>query len=443
MSISVSRQALSRLGRSLVFRLFLVALTLYTLYHCVSAFSDRVTTDVVTQATEYTTVSGEAVLFRDETVVTVSGGPYLCSYPHENGAKVNARATLAQLFATAGEANELANRQAALNALDRQLALLESTALTDTLAALPSLRADASKALLSSARHVTGNAPMSELSDDAFALLRTLHRITALTGEGGTAATPTATLMAERQRLLMSTGHSSRTVTVADVSTDASGGYFYYGTRVDGYEDIFRRSALASMTLSELDALLATPARDYGTGVSVTVVGKLARTHVWSIAVSLDPDVALTLEVGQRYPVTFTDEYELSLNMTLDRTIGSRAEGRIVAVLSCTELPRDFTFTRFSNVTLTLDATSGYRIPETALTEVDGVTGVYILEDGRVCFRTVDILLRGEGYALVYAPTKQQREDEADDTYHAHRYVSLRDIVITEGDDLYDGKYID
>ena len=107
MSRSITREALSRLGRSLALRILLVAVTVYALYHCVAAFSDRVTTDIVAMGTEYTTLRGEAVLFRDETVVTAAGGPHLCSYPYRNGAKVNATATLAQLYAVSAERRRL------------------------------------------------------------------------------------------------------------------------------------------------------------------------------------------------------------------------------------------------------------------------------------------------------------------------------------------------
>ena len=70
---SATRQAMGRLGASLAFRIFIALMILYILYHCVASFSDRVVTDVVTDGSAHTTLSGEAVLFRDETVLTVVG----------------------------------------------------------------------------------------------------------------------------------------------------------------------------------------------------------------------------------------------------------------------------------------------------------------------------------------------------------------------------------
>ena len=442
MSVRVTKQALSRLGRSLAFRIFIALLLLYVAYHCVSAFSDRVQTDVVVKGEERVTVSGEAVVFRDETVYCVSGGQYLCSYPLENGAKVNARSTLAQLYATSGDADTVRSNQAMLTALDRQIAIAESAPSTDMLSSLAAIQQDARQAILANARSASDGAPMSVIADGSFSLLLSLNRIGALTGgEGSGRDRLVAALRTERQRLLMSSGYSSRTVTLADVGANITGGYFYYGECVDGYESVFCRSALDTLTLASYDALLSTPPTEYGT--AVTPVGKLVASYEWSIVVPIASLVAGDMEIGERYSVRFTDEYDLTLSMTLDKLIGSTLGERVLAVLSSDVTPAGFDYTRFSSVEITLDTVSGYRVPETALYEVDGATGVYILDGGRVCWRAVDIVAQGQGYVLAYIPTDDERQSEQDGTYHADRYIALRDVVITQGDDLYDGKYID
>ena len=48
----MNKATLKRLFGSLAFRLLIVVLILYTVYHCVAAFSDRVVTDVVTSGKE-------------------------------------------------------------------------------------------------------------------------------------------------------------------------------------------------------------------------------------------------------------------------------------------------------------------------------------------------------------------------------------------------------
>lgn len=442
MSRAVTKQALGRLGRSLALRALIALLLLYILYHCVAAFSDRVVTDVIVEGEQRATVSGEATIFRDEVVYCVYGGQYLCSYPLENGAKVNAHSTLAQLYAAAGDAEAVKSNQALLSALDRQIAVAERAPGTDTLSALAAIQEQARQSVLTNAQSISNGAPMSTVADGSFSLLLALNRIGALTGGADEGSDRLAALLrTERQRLLLSAGYSARTVTLADIGKDMTSGYFYYGDRVDGYENVFRRSELKNLTLVSYDALMATPRTEYGAGT--TAVGKLVASYAWSIVVPMDSAVAADMEIGESYSVSFTDEYDLTLSMTLDDLVGSPLGERMLAVLSSKVAPPAFNYTRFSSVEITLDTVHGYRVPETALRELDGVTGVYILDGGRVCWRTLEIVAKGEGYVLAYAPTKDERESEQDSTYHADRYIALRDVVIAEGEDLYDGKYID
>ena len=434
------RQVYARLGRSIAFRLLVVGMVLYAIYHAVAALSPRLLTDLVVSGEQTTTLSGQAVIFRDETVVTATGGRYLCSYPLENGAKVNSQSTLCQLYATSLSEDELQVAQSTLVALDRQIALAERMPSHDTLSVLNSLRESARDQVIANNQKATDGAPMSAISDGAFSLLLSLHRIDALTGQSGGGQDVLAALRGERTRLLMSTGYSSRTLTVADANAPSTSGYFYYADRVDGYEALFARSALSSLTLSELDALLENGPQIAGPGVSV--VGKLAASQRWSAVVSVDPELARDLKIGQRYTLTWPDEYDKTFSMTLSRVIGSVADGHAYAVFDTSELPNDFSFPRFSRVTLTLSSVQGYRVPEDALCESGGRTGVYILKGGRVSFRAAEVLARADGYVIVYAPSAEQRRDEQDTTYHADRYLALQDVVIVEGKDLYDGKYI-
>ena len=442
---TATRQALARLGASVAFRIFVVLMILYILYHCVASFSDRVVTDVVTDGTARTTLSGEAVLFRDETVLTAAGGSALCSYPNENGAKVNTRSVLSELYPMAGDAATRSQHQRTLTALDRQIALADryGTA-SELLSVLPTLRTQTRDELLAVTALASEGAPMREIEERTDALLLLLHRIRALTGEGLSMSATVVALRAERASLLGAALYHSRTLTLADVSPDTKGGYFYHASSVDGYEDVFRASLLEGLTVTQFASLRTAQPTDYGTGV--TVIGKLAHSYEWSIVLPLDGASAASLEVGEDYPVTFTDGNATTLDMTLVRTVTDPASPTVLAVLRCSVTPSGFTYPRFAHVSLTLDTRKGYRIPETALIGQDGENGengVYILDGGRVSYRDVRILFRGEGYVIVYAPTTEERGSEEESTYHYDRYVALRDVVITEGDDLYDGKYID
>jgi putative membrane fusion protein len=335
-----------------------------------------------------------------------------------------------------GDTQTLQEMQAKLSVLDRQIALCEKLPLSDMLSSLPALQQAAREQLMENNRLSSSGAPLHSLDTGSFDLLLLLNRIAALTGESPSASVLIATLKAERQ-VLLSSAHG-QTVTLQNISSASTGGYFFYADTVDGYEDILSRAALADMTAEKWAQLRSQPPRTFGNGV--TVVGKLADSFRWSIVLPVSVDVAERLEEGNAYPVIFSHQQGLTLPMTLERIIP--AQNQALLVLTTEVMPEGFSYPRFSQVELIIEETQGYRVPETALVEADGRTGVYILERGRITWRDIRILSRGEGYVLVYAPTQAEREDGEDDTYHYDNYLALRDVVITEGDDLYDGKYI-
>ncbi len=442
----MSRAQWSRFFRSAAFRVFVVLAILYTVYHCVAANSDRVITDVVVMGSEHTTLEGEAVLFRDETVLYAPERSLLLSYPNADGAKVNGATPLVELYSARVMGDELRRTQATLLSLDRQIALAMTLPIKDTLAVLHPLQQSADTQLLDHIRAVTAHAALSELQSGTTALQLTLQRISALTGEGTDMSTLLSALRIERQTLLAAGGYALRTVSATDFDPESTGGYFYYADTVDGLEHLFSRSALASMTVLEYETLMeraASERQSPAVGGSMTVLGKLVQSYKWSIVLPVSLSASDALAIGEGYTVTFHHDNTQSVSMTLDRIISSIADGQALLVLSAATAPAHFDYIRYSEVELTVNTIEGYRIPETALTTRDGVDGVYILEGGRVSFRAVEILTRGQGYVLAYAPNAAERSDETDSTYHYDRYLDIRDILITEGDALYDGKYID
>jgi hypothetical protein len=230
-----------------------------------------------------------------------------------------------------------------------------------------------------------------------------------------------------------------RTMTLRELTpgqTDEQGfttfsGYFYHADAVDGYENIFSRAALDTMSIMEYDAMQASAPAQYGGG---TLLGKTVGSYAWSITLPVSFAVADTLTVGQTYEVSFPEEQNTTVALTLDRVIRSVAEERAVLVLSADVMPQDFRFTRFQTARLILEKVQGYRIPDTAL-QLDAAADapyVYVLKDGSVRRRDVQVLLHGEGYAIVAGPDEQ-----------GDGGLRLHDVVITSGKDLYDGKYID
>ena len=440
-TVSPRREAWQRLLGGMLFRILILLLILYTVYHCVLAASPRMTTSVVTVGEEHIVTEGEATLFRDERVLTVDGQGMLISYPLENGAKVSASSTLATLYVTALDAPTLAELQARLNRLDHQIVALDraqrqsASTLTNTgTTSLAGIHTDIREQILILSRTLTSSGTSREGTDALARLQLLLDRYAALTGAEVSAVTPMETLTSQRSALVATVARSTRTMTMHELvvgdgeeGLSSFSGYFYHADAVDGYETVFSRSALATMNIVDYDAMHRAVQTEY---TGRTLLGKLVGSYTWSIAVPVAFEITDKLTVGEQYSVSFSQG--VTLPMTLDRVIRSVGDGRAVLVLTSDDMPAGFSYTRFQSVQLVLETVRGYRVPDTALHTSDTGEFVYILRDGSVRARSVRVLLRGEGYVLVEIP--DQKESEG---------LSLHDVVITSGKDLYDGKYID
>ena len=103
-------------------------------------------------------------------------------------------------------------------------------------------------------------------------------------------------------------------------------------------------------------------------------------------------------------------------------------------MFEASEIPSDFAFFRTQRVEITANESEGYYVPESALQQKDGVSGVYILKDGIVRFRRIEILYFGDGYYIVSEHFERKSEYAA---------MKLNDLVIINDTKLYEGKFID
>jgi hypothetical protein len=85
-----------------------------------------------------------------------------------------------------------------------------------------------------------------------------------------------------------------------------------------------------------------------------------------------------------------------------------------------------------------MGALSGYRVPSESLRTVNGERGVYILVGNVVEFRRVTVIGEGRGYYIVATYESDAEEGSVSKT----PYLYINDLIITSGNDLYDGKLI-
>lgn len=396
--------------------LTLLGLIVYTVYHVFASTSGSLMTTPVQTYDELRTVSGEAYLFRDEEVLTVSQAG-LVNNLAQSGVKVSRGVRLAEVYLGDTAEESLHAMQIELDRLNGLISVLENSAVSadTTLSKAGVFRAEANADYLEIRRAIlTGD--WSGISATADSMLTMLNKYGVLTDPNTGIDETLSTLKAARAALL--------TGTPLTVMNDRASGYFYDRTCVDGRESLFTSAALKDLTPTRLEELIS---EERTLPQNSFAVGKMVYGYEWYLAIPLAAGAEELLEIGEEYPFVFPENCDMELKLTCTQVTRGE-DGRIVAVFSADEVPSDFTYLRRQRVEITVGTLTGYYIPQTALHTVNGVEGVYVFEESTVYFRRVEILWRGDGYCIASA-----------DGDLGEGYLALHDILVTSGKDLYEG----
>lgn len=401
---------------SVVAVLALLALTGYTLLQC-GAFNSKalLSTAYASDVTLDDLLSATGYVFRDETVITADV-PSVSDSAVASGEKVAAGSLVTRLYAAA----DAEDRQARLSAIDESIAFLTRLGDTDglKLSDADDLRWLMYNAYLD-AVYASGIGNAEQAAAAAREMLVQLSRYDKLIGKATGTDEVLTSLRAERKALL--DGRETAYYT-------SEAGYFYDVSAVDGYESVFAASGLTDRSADEILKLTkASPVS------SSNAAGKLVKGINWYLVLPVSSGTAETLKKNQRYFLTLSlpDGGTAEVPMILEDTKDA-SDGSAVLLFSCNRMSEKLIACRQVEVSLVTGSVSGYRVPNDALTERDGVTGVYILDESTVRFRRVTVLARREGFSVVAA------RDTSMEDYK--EYLNKNDRLILDGKDLYDGK---
>jgi hypothetical protein len=182
-------------------------------------------------------------------------------------------------------------------------------------------------------------------------------------------------------------------------------------------------------------------AEKYGEGV----IGKTIYNPKWYLSVPLDADVCGDFKEGRIYSVGFSDNGSVTIKMALERIVCDGADAYLL--FSSYDLSAIQDFSRAQSIKVLMTSTTGFRIPSESLTKLYGEDGVFILIGTEVAFRRVTKLSEGNGYYIVktyQADAEEQKKiEEEGGVISDIPYLNANDLIITSGNDLYDGKFID
>ena len=246
---------------------------------------------------------------------------------------------------------------------------------------------------------------------------------------------------------------ASSTGSYGEITTDESG---YFVSSLDGYENLISADNIDSVTADEVEkALNSKPG-----AIDKNKAGKVITGFCWYMACILDKTDAVKLSEGRNYSVSFTDSSADDVTAKVYK-LSDAGNGKTLVIFRVSDMNSDLAQLRKETAVITVTSYTGYRVEKSALREVDGKMGIYIVSGGRARFRRCSVIYYGDDYAILkttddvladynswLSDEKERIEKEggkfdfSDYGINTDSYVNLYDTYIVDGKDVTNGKSI-
>ena len=411
-----TKKRIKRMLPGIVSTAVVLAVVIITIFQSTDGFTSIIETEPAKIVTEKDYMSFTAYTLKNEKVLTssYSGGVY---YLADNAQKVNPGDKLAEIYENKLDDNTVNT----LNEIDRCIAILEESINNGTFTLgeskevtnrLSTIYYDMMRSL------VDGNASTVSILSDDFLIL--LNKIKIYSGNS------------EEIKLALNEYKSKKATLEENYSgnneliTAESGGYFF--RKIDGYENVYSSSNIKNLTYDSFWEMTDKPADDGD------YVGKLLLDYRWYMIIPTVKGISDTYYVGSYYDITFPDSQNRTFEMKLDNIIFDSTGSRSLMVFECGVIDKGFDYSRVQQVNITNRNVSGYKVPISAVCEIGGNTGVYILKDGMATFRKISILYEGDGYYIVSSKNSNSS--------NYFIYLEPNDSIIIDCKNMYEGKII-
>ena len=361
-------------------------------------------------STVYDTISANALVVRNETVIPDSGDG-ITVVGCDNGDKIKKGGSVAMVFSSEQEAVSYSKYRE----LSRQLAQYESL-VSQTVgqsADLETVDKDIEQKVVDYALSLDEN----NINDEKENLNSVLIRRQILIGE-----------QVDLQSYVTSlTNELSQYDAVApkkQITTDVSG---VFSTYTDGFEGLVDYDSAVDMSVDEFKSIKEKI--DSSTVTQSGNIGKVITEYNWYLQALVDSERVKNLENGDYVEVVLKGDSNTVLNAKI--VTGAEPElnnTQTLLVLRCDKMDESLAELRCADIAIRLKKHEGIKVPADALHVVDGKKGVYVLIASQVKFRQVNVIYSDNDYVLV----------EYDSS--VSNGIHLYDKIITQGKDLEDGK---
>lgn len=399
----------------------------------------KVSTEVAYSYDHEVNVPFDGVYMRDESLVYNSGTGVL-SFENADGTKVGKSSVIARRYKSEGDSAYLRE----IEALNKQIEVLNSA---EKLIGTDSSQLEAISIQINESHSdiisavLEGDYARAGVKQNSLLEAMCKREITLGQSQGSEQsqgyADKKSALNREVSRL-----QSLISGSVQDIVAGSAG---YFVSNVDGYEGEIGYSDISKMTEDKINEIVENPQKD-GAGNTSGVIGKLISDYHWRIAALIDAESLVGISEGDIVNLRVgSDGRRLDAKLV---SMEPGSENKAICIFECDELNAAVVMGRTARFKLIINSYGGLRVPRKALRyDENGERGVFVERGQTIVFKKVDVIYWADDYVICRQNVYQKRENEnssGDDEEQVidEDYLKLYDIIVTEGKDLYDGKFI-
>ncbi len=209
------------------------------------------------------------------------------------------------------------------------------------------------------------------------------------------------------------------------IITSPEVGYFFRNT--DGGELLYNSEIAQQWTSSELEQEI-----EFAKNMSIRedLIGKIVLDYRWEYYCIVSEVDSGRLRVGGNYEINFADSGSQAIPVELVRMDEPDENGNVLLQFSCETLTSDVSTLRVANAEIIIRNYNGITVSRDALRIIDGEKGVFVQFGNLIQFKKIAPLFENDEYMIL--PFENDEENE----------VKLYDVVVVEGRNLYDGKFL-
>lgn len=395
----------------------------------------QISTEVAYTYDHEVNVPFDGVYMRDETLIYNSGTGVL-TFENADGTKVGKSSVIARRYKSEGDSAYLRE----IESLNKQIEVLNSA---EKLIGTDSSQLEAISVQINESHSdivsavIAGDYASAGAKQNSLLEAMCKREITLEQPEGSEQsqgyAAKKAALNQEVSRL--------QSLISGSVQEVAAGSAGYFVSNVDGYEGEIGYADISEMTADKINEIIANPKKSAAGGA----IGKLIADYHWRIAAVIDNENLIGISEGDEVTLRVgSDGRQLEAELV---SLKQGDDNKAVCVFECDELNSTVVMGRTARFKLIINSYGGLRVPRKALRYNDkDERGVFVERGQTIIFKKVDVIYWADDYVIcrqnVYRKSENSSGDEDEEQVIDEDYLKLYDIIVTEGKDLYDGKFI-